>query len=65
MKRIWDCRRTFLAVLGIGCLTFLGYKMNSTDVALAIASIVTAIAGSNALEAIKKPQAVKEEVPAP
>jgi len=54
MKRIWTCRRTFLAVLGIACLTFLGYRMGSTDVALSIAGIVASIAGSNAFEAGKK-----------
>lgn len=61
MKRIWTCRRTFLAALALACLTFLGYKMDSTDVALSIAGIVTAIAGANSFEAAKKHQGSKEE----
>lgn len=54
MKRVWSCRRTFLATIGIMALTLLGYKMDSTDVALAIAGIVGGVAAANGWEAVKK-----------
>ena len=52
MKYVLECRRTFLAVLSIACLTGLGFY-HATDIsgiALAISGIVGAVAGSNAWE---------------
>ena len=52
MKNIYECRRTFLAVLGISCLTALGlyHATDISGIALAISGIVGAVAGSNAWE---------------
>lgn len=52
MKKILDCRRTFVAVLGIACLTSLGmyHGVDISGIALAISGIVGALAGSNAWE---------------
>lgn len=49
MKKIFNCRRSILAIIGIACLTYLGYA-NKLDVSLAVAGIVTAVAGANAYE---------------
>lgn len=50
MRAILSCRRTFITVMGISCLTALGI-VHGTDVSLAIAGCVAALAGSNAAEA--------------
>jgi hypothetical protein len=46
---ILKCRRSIIAIFAIGCLTYLGLK-NGTDVSVAIAGIVAAVAGSNAYQ---------------
>ncbi len=53
MKSIMKCRRTFLAVMGMVCLTVLGLAVKA-EVAGAIATIVLAVAGANATEKIMK-----------
>lgn len=53
MSRILKCRRTFVAVLGIVCLTLLGL-VNGLDVGAAVAGCVTAVCGANAAEASMK-----------
>lgn len=53
MKNILFCRRTFIAVLSIGCLTALGiYKEH--DVSMALASVAVGLAASNAAEGAAK-----------
>ena len=53
MKKILACRRTFVSVLAIVCLTALGlYK--GMDTSMAIAGIAAALSGSNAWEAKRK-----------
>ena len=52
MIKIWNCRRSSLAVICIAALTFLGYTQ-SLDVAMAIASIAMGVAGANAYEKSK------------
>lgn len=49
MKKIFQCRRTFIAFVGIVSLTVLGLCKNY-DVSIAIAGIVTAIASANAYQ---------------
>lgn len=49
MKRIFLCRRSSLALIGMGLLTYLGIH-NNLDVSLAIAGIVASIAGANAYQ---------------
>lgn len=49
MNRIWDCRRTFVCVLAICCLTWLGLSAG-LDVSIAISACVASIAGSNAYQ---------------
>lgn len=49
MKRLWDCRRTYLATLCIVCLTGLGY-FKGMDVAMALGSVAIGVAGANAYE---------------
>jgi hypothetical protein len=48
MKRLLSCRRTFIAFISIGCLTYLG--IHGADVAGPIALIVAGVAGSNAAQ---------------
>lgn len=54
MSRLISCRRTFVAVLAIVCLTTLGLT-KSTDVSMAIASIAAALAGANAYQGKGQP----------
>jgi hypothetical protein len=49
MRKLLNCRRSIIALVGIGCLTWLGLE-NGTDVSIAISAIVAGIAGSNAWE---------------
>ena len=51
MKSIFTCRRTFLGVLSICCLTFLGYY-SKIEVAGAIATIVIGVAGANSFQKV-------------
>jgi len=50
MKRIFNCRRSIISIIAIACLTYLGV-VNGTDVSVAIAGIVAAVASSNAYQA--------------
>ena len=47
------CRRSLLGLLGVVCLTFLGYH-KGTDVSVAIAGVVASVAASNSYEKSKK-----------
>lgn len=49
MKSITYCRRTFIAVVAIGCLTALGI-VKDVDVSAALASVAIGLAVSNASE---------------
>lgn len=49
MKKILQCRRTFISFVGIICLLVLGLCKNY-DVALAITGIVTALCSANAYQ---------------
>jgi hypothetical protein len=57
MKRFLTCRRTFVAVISIAAVTFIGIH-NTIDVSGAISMIAIGIAGANAaqgaMEARKK-----------
>ena len=52
MKKIWNCRRSMLAVIAMACLTAMGLYIGTdiAGIALAISGIVGAVAGSNAWE---------------
>jgi len=54
MNKIWTCRRTYLATLGIICLTALGFTVGMNGVALGIAGIVGSVAGANAYQKSKE-----------
>lgn len=49
MKFMLSCRRTFLGVAAIACLTFLGYT-KGTDVSMAIAGVVASVAAANSYQ---------------
>lgn len=49
MKRLWTCRRTFIAFAGLVTLAVLGWR--GADVASTIAAITIGLAGANAAEA--------------
>lgn len=51
MKYIWVCRRTFVAIFAISCLTAIGV-MTDLDVASAIATTALAVAGANSAQKI-------------
>ena len=63
-KGIWNCRRSKIALVAIVALFGLGmFSGEASDVAMAIAGIVTAIAGSNAWEKRGLAQAAAETEP--
>ncbi len=64
MRNILLCRRTFIAVLSIGCLTALGIYRD-IDVSMALASVAVGLAASNAAEGASKARFSyrKEEAP--
>jgi len=51
MRFIFTCRRTFLALIAIGCLTALGIH-KGIDVSIAIAGVVASVAASNSYQKI-------------
>lgn len=54
MKYIWTCRRTFVALFAISCLTALGLTAG-LEVSGSIATVALAVAASNAAQkAIQK-----------
>ena len=53
MLKIFSCRRSSIALIGISVLTFLGYT-KGIDVSMAISGICLAVAGSNAYEKKQK-----------
>ena len=64
MKKILSCRRSIIALVAIGCLTWLGLTkgIDISGIALAISGVVASVAGANAYEkrnAIQPP--AKEE----
>ena len=64
MKKLFSCRRTFVATVAIGCLTWLGmaHGVDISGIALAISGIVGAVAGSNAWEKRAKSEYGQEEL---
>jgi len=56
MRRVWTCRRTFVAVLGMCMLLALGL-LGREPVAGSIVTICMAIAAANATEATLKHKA--------
>lgn len=54
MKMVWTCRRTFIGLVALIGLTWIGLEKD-TDVSIAIAGVVASIAGANAYEKSKKP----------
>ncbi len=54
------CRRTLVALVAIGCLTWIGLT-TTTDVAVAIASVAIGLAGSNAAQAAYTSKNVKKD----
>lgn len=49
MKKVFNCRRSFLAVLSLISLTWIALE-NGTDVSIAITGIIAAVASANAYE---------------
>ncbi len=49
MKKLFNCRRTVVALFSIACLTYLGVD-KGIDVSIAIAGIVAAVCGANSYE---------------
>ena len=49
MKFIFTCRRTFVSIFAISCLTFLGY-IGDAEVAGSVATVALALAASNAAQ---------------
>ena len=57
MKHVYDCRRTFLALVGIIILGA-ALLMGKADTSMSLAGVVTAIAAANSYEkrGLKKPE---------
>jgi hypothetical protein len=55
MKKLFQCRRTFIAFVGIVSLTVLGL-CKGIDTSMAIAGICAALSGANAYESKAKPE---------
>lgn len=49
MKYITKCRRTFVAIFSVCCLTYLG-SVTGVDVSGSIATVALAVAASNAAQ---------------
>lgn len=60
MKYIYTCRRTFLSVVSILCLTFLGYYAKA-EVAGALATIVIGVAGANSFQKVGESKFTQEK----
>lgn len=64
MKQLLKCRRSVIALIAIGALTFLGWELKSADVAMAIATVAIGIAGANSAEAVfAKKKGVSDDQP--
>lgn len=61
MLKILQCRRSTLALIAIGCLTYLGVSegVDISGISIAISGIVASVAGSNAWEKRAKDQYAK------
>jgi hypothetical protein len=57
MKKLFNCRRSLLAILGMISLTAIALS-KGIDTSMAIATIITAVAASNAYQ--NKPQGSQE-----
>jgi len=61
MRKILNCRRSIVALVGIGCLTWLGLSkgIDISGIALGIAGIVSSVSAANAYEkkGVKEPSA--------
>lgn len=53
MKHFLYCRRTFIAILSIGCLTLISL-VKGFDVSMSLATVAIGLAASNAAEGIGK-----------
>ena len=53
INNLMYCRRTFIALVALGCLTLLGIQ-NKEDVAASIAAVAMGLAGANAFEKKEK-----------
>ena len=62
MKHIINCRRTFIAVLAILCLTSLGL-VKGIDVSMALASVAIGLAAANSYEKKGVPAGVIQDLP--
>jgi hypothetical protein len=52
MKKLFNCRRSLLAILGVGCLTAISI-VKGIDTSAPIAAIIMAVAASNSYQATK------------
>jgi len=59
MKFLFTCRRTFLGICAIGCLTYLGID-KGVDVSMAIAGVVASVAASNSYQRVGEKRYEKE-----
>lgn len=52
MRKILTCRRSVIAIFGIGCLTWLGLAkgIDISGIAMAISTIVASVAAANAYQ---------------
>ena len=57
--KILNCRRSLIAILAIGCLTYLGVH-NNIDVSMALASVAIGLAGANSAQNIYSGKKGKE-----
>jgi hypothetical protein len=58
MIKIWNCRRSSLAIIAIGCLTFLGAYVGEdvSGIAVAISGVVASVAAANSYQKAKEKQ---------
>jgi len=56
MTKLFTCRRTFVALVGMLFMLILGL-VNKTDVSMTLATVVIAIAGANAAQGTMETQA--------
>jgi hypothetical protein len=61
MRHIFNCRRTFIAVLAIVCLAGLGYYAKDIGVAIAISTVAVGLAGANAYSQVNKKNGINKK----
>lgn len=59
MKSVLYCRRTFIAIVAIGCLTAMAF-INNVDTSMAIATVAVGLSAANSFAEANKKKSIVE-----